>query len=469
MVICSLSLLRSPSAKRDESDNEAEKDNRDDAKEAERDKEKEEEQEHLLLLLLLVCLESAESLHERRKEKEKERRKEKEKEKEREKDKDKVPAKKEKARKTKAKKKREEESYSYSSSSDESRSRRRKKKKKEVKKKKKAQDKKKKRLAVLRYREGLRKDGDCPAPSTREWEATEAAFGLAVPELLHPEKTRNLHVDASLLEIGSSSSGDLEIVAETSGPILALANSTPPEPTMETAFEEVTDEQRPEQAGPSDASWLDSSLLIRPTVAEGEGENETKEAPTRLEVKASDGDSVLAKLRAQADKTDAQEKDEKALRVEAEGKAAEDEKSATSEGEDEGEEGGEQASPAAQAEKGEKTAAEEESAEEPAGSKEDEATEPNVEDSAAYRAPAVGCPRRSSPAVRSKEQKDQELFPEPKHTDADPWFEVELLSATSMPKGTQEKKAAAPSGEAGEGDEEAILGGAGKAQRMGNR
>ncbi|CAE7908789.1 unnamed protein product, partial [Symbiodinium microadriaticum] len=181
-------------------------------------------------------------------------------------------AKKEKARKTKAKKKREEESYSYSSSSDESRSRRRKKKKKEVKKKKKAQDKKKKR-----------KDGDC------------------------------------LLEIGSSSSGDLEIVAETSGPILALANSTPPEPpTMETAFEEVTDEQRPaaqirsrEQAGPSDASWLDSSLLIRPTVAEGEGENETKEAPTRLEVKASDGDSVLAKLRAQADKTDAQEKDEK--------------------------------------------------------------------------------------------------------------------------------------------------------------
>lgn len=143
-------------------------------------------------------------------------------------------------------------------------------------------------------------------------------------------------------------------------------------------------------------------------LTEGEGENETKEAPTRLEVKASDGDSVLAKLRAQADKTDAQEKDEKA-----EGKAAEDEKSATSEGEDEGEEGGEQASPAAQAEKGEKTAAEEESAEEPAGSKEDEATEPNVEDSAA-----------SSPAVRSKEQKDQE------------------------------KKAAAPSGEAGEGDEE---------------
>ena len=32
--------------------------------------------------------------------------------------------------------------------------------------------------------------------------------------------------------------------------------------------------------------------------------------------------------------------------------------------------------------------------------------------------------------MRSKEQKDQELFPEPKHTDADPWFEVALKFLT---------------------------------------
>jgi len=274
---------------------------------------------------------------ERRKEKEKERRKEKDKEKEREKDKDK--AKKEKARKTKAKKKREEESYSYSSSSDESRSRRRKKKKKEVKKKKKAQEKKKKR-----------KDGDC------------------------------------LMEIGSSSSGDLEIVAETSGPILALANSTPPEPpTMETAFEEVTDEQREKQR-----RRLERFRAMQAGL-EGEGESETKEASTRLEVKASDGDSVLAKLRAQVDKTDPKEKDEKA-----EEKAEDDEKSATSEGEDEGEEAGAKASPAAKAEKGEKKAAEEKSAEEAAGSKEDQAAEPNVEASAT-----------SSATVQSNGQKDK--------------------------------------------------------------
>eukprot|EP00913_Durusdinium_trenchii_P003784 g3505.t1 len=64
-----------------------------------------------------------------------------------------------------------------------------------------------------------------------------------------PVKTESVSSEYRL-EIESSSSGDLEIVAETPGALLALeskAANEPLEATMETAFEEVTEEQREKQ------------------------------------------------------------------------------------------------------------------------------------------------------------------------------------------------------------------------------
>lgn len=180
----------------------------------------------------------------RRKEKERDRRKEKE-TKEREK----------KSKRAKAKKKKEESSSSESESDSSERSRRKKKKKKEAKRRKKSRSRKKKK-----------REGAC-------------------------------------LEIESSSSGDLEIVAEEivaeSGALLALQNATATEPTeatMETAFEEVTEEQREKQR-----RRLERFRAMQ-AQAGLEGDEEEGKATKRMELKGAEGGaSVLAQLKAKAE------------------------------------------------------------------------------------------------------------------------------------------------------------------------
>ena len=179
---------------------------------------------------------------ERRSHKEKERRKDKERH---ERDK--------KSKRIKSKKKKEESS-SESESDSSGRSRRKKKKKKEVKRKKKSRSRKKKR-----------REGAC-------------------------------------LEIESSSSGDLEIVAEEivaeSGSLLALPNAADPpsEATMETAFEEVTEEQREKQR-----RRLERFRAMQ-AQAGLEGDEEEGKATKRMELKGAEGGaSVLAQLKAKAD------------------------------------------------------------------------------------------------------------------------------------------------------------------------
>eukprot|EP00931_Biecheleriopsis_adriatica_P024385 TRINITY_DN1520_c1_g1_i2.p1 TRINITY_DN1520_c1_g1~~TRINITY_DN1520_c1_g1_i2.p1 ORF type:complete len:3371 (-),score=1236.43 TRINITY_DN1520_c1_g1_i2:41-9523(-) len=216
---------------------------------------------------------------EREKEKEKEKKqrekeKEKEKKKEKEREKEKEKAKKEKGKKSKAKKKKSEDSSSESSS-DSSKSRKKKKKKKEARRKKKksrSRGKKKERAA-----------SEC-------------------------------------LEIESSSSGDLEIVAEKPGKMLALPSAPEKEePTMETAFEELTDEQREKQRRRLERFRAMQEKLL----TEG---GEAAAGDSKMELKgAADGGSVLAKLKARA------EKSEKA----AEEESADEDNSSSSEEEDE--------------------------------------------------------------------------------------------------------------------------------------
>ncbi|CAJ1328822.1 unnamed protein product [Effrenium voratum] len=181
--------------------------------------------------------------------KSKERRKEKDKDRKRDKEKEKA-----KKSKRKAKKKKEEESSkSYESYSSSSRSRRRK-KKKEAKRKKKSRSRKKK--------------------SRREGEAC--------------------------MEIGSSSD-DLEIVAETPGAILALQNAA--EPTMETAFEEVTEEQREKQRRRLERFRAMQAGLEDDGDPEGSVTGAVQGKASKIRLKDAGGDSVLAKLRAQASPT----------------------------------------------------------------------------------------------------------------------------------------------------------------------